>query len=186
MFESINEFLEEVSEMKEINSEYNIGGGVGRPDAETPQETKSIRYTKTEDLVVIMSPRNKTKLQAGIETQLFNAELLNLNGVIDASNITTFGGKLVIGDEETPISVSTTRYIDNNTIVVFDKAAFRFVSYIEQNGVQSYAHNMTIQLTNHVWGVIGYLPWFQGFKYSNPNLSKLPSSKTTVTAKAAK
>lgn len=186
MFESVNEFLEEISEMKEINSIYNIGGAVGKPDAETPEETKSIRYTRTEDLVVIMSPRNKTKLQAGIETQLFNAELLNLNGVIDMSNITTFGGKLVIGDEKTPVTVSETRYIDNNTIIVFDKAAFRFLYYVEQNGVQSYPHNMTLQLTNHVWGVMGYLPWYQGFKYSNVNLSKLPSSKTAINTRAAK
>lgn len=173
-YECFKEFLRHIANMEFTNSEYNIGGGVG-PDLK--KETQSIGETSVDNLIVIMSARNKGELAWGIKSQLFNAQLLNFKGILDDSKIKTLGNKLIIGDMKTPIQVDKdTPYIDDNTIIVFDKRAFRFIYQINEQGTQYFPRNLKLQLCFHLWATMGYLPWYQGFVYKNPNLTVAPSS----------
>lgn len=172
-YECFKEFLSHIAKMEFTNSEYNIGGGVG-PNLK--DETQSIGETDIKNLVVIMSPKNKGELSWGIKSQLFNAQLLNFKGILNDDNIKCLGNKLVIGDMKTPISVSNEPYIDDKTIIVFDKRAFRFITQVSESGTQYFPRNLKLQLCFHLWATMGYLPWYQGFVYINENLTVAPSS----------
>lgn len=165
MFDAISgEFLPLVRAMTFLNTEFN----------NNPASTY-VHKSNTSDLVVIMSSNNVQRLQSGIKSQLFNAQLLDLNGIITDANITCLGNKLVIGDSDTDITVSTSPYVDDTTIIVINRNAVRHVTQIERHESQQWAENMTTQYTYHLWGAIDVLPWGQGFRYTNKNLPTMPA-----------
>ena len=88
--------------------------------------------------------------------------------------ILTLSNKLTIGNSQTAISTDSTQYVDEDTIYVFDKNLIKSLIQVQRNESQAWAENMTIQLTLHVWGVVGTLPWNKVFKYTNENLKVLP------------
>lgn len=167
MFEAMQELLVLIRDMTLLNNEFNIGDKT---------QTKTLNVTNPKDLIILMSAKNKQMLQSGIMTQLFNAQLLNFEGVINQENIYIAGQKLDIKTEHDVIDLFPEKYIDDNTIIVFDKKAFRFLMQLSESGTQSFPSNLTLELTLHKWGTMGYLPWYQGFVYKNNNLSSLPSS----------
>lgn len=178
MFDAISgEFLPLVRAMTFLNTEFNNNPA-----------SKYVHKSNVSDLVVIMSSNNVQRLQSGIKSQLFNAQLLDLNGVINDSNITCLGNKLIIGNSDTDVSVSASPYVDDTTIIVINKNAIRHVTQIERHESQSWAENMTTQYTYHLWGAIDVLPWGQGFKYVNKNLPTMPADTpvASITEKKVK
>lgn len=164
MFDAISgEFLPALRDMLYLNSSYNYSAA-----------SKYIQVNTMDDLIIIMSSGNLQRLKSGIKSQLFNSQFLGVDKELSEANVICLGNKIVIGDEDTDITVSDIPYCDDNTIYVVNKNALRHINQINKSGSQSYADNMTIQLTLHVWGALDILPWGQMFKYTNPNLSVLP------------
>lgn len=165
LFECLSdEILPAIRKMTTLNSEYNVNA-----------KSKYVHNTKIEDLIVIMSPANIQRIQSGIKSQLFNAKFLDIGTLLNENNIINLGNEINIGDSDTEISIGAAEYVDDNTVYVLSKKAIRHVSQISRQESQAWAENLSIQLTLHVWGAVDFLPWGQGFKYTNPNLSKLPA-----------
>lgn len=91
----VSEVIPNINKMTQLNSEYNI------------VESQVIDTANMDDIIVIMSNKNKTLIQNGIKTQLFNAELLGPSGkLLKPENIICLGNKINLTDEDTVASDS--------------------------------------------------------------------------------
>ncbi|MGL4617135.1 MAG: hypothetical protein ACRCUM_02755 [Mycoplasmoidaceae bacterium] len=156
------EVFPEIEKMIKYNNDYNLDSTYEYTDA-----------LSEEDIVMVVGDRLVSRLKNGVETQLFNTQFFGPNS--KPYNIVSLNNELVIGNSKTPISSDKTKpYVDDDTILVFDKNIMKSLIHTEKNESQSWAENMTIQLTLHVWGVIDTIPWAKIFKYVNKNLNVLP------------
>lgn len=164
MFDAFtNEVFPLIRKMKFINTDYNYNNS-----------SKFIHNSKLSNLIILMSSNNIQKLESGIKTQLFNAQLLGVEGEIKAADFLSAGNKITFGDSDTDISVSTDEYLDDNTIIVLDRNAIKHVNQVKLSESQAWGENLTVQLNLHIWGALDILPWGKMFKYTNANLSVLP------------
>ena len=160
----VSEVIPNINKMTQLNSEYNI------------VESQVIDTANMDDIIVIMSNKNKTLIQNGIKTQLFNAELLGPSGkLLKPENIVCLGNKINLTDEDTVASDSGTEWVDDNTIYVIDISKIKTIYQVNSNASQFYARNITLYIALHVWGAMDILPWCKAFKYTNNNLSTLPN-----------
>lgn len=156
-----NEVFPEIENMLKYNKEYNLLASSDYVDS--CNET---------DVMLVVGNKLLSRLKNGVESQLFNAQFFGPNS--KPYNILTLSNKLTFGNSQTAISTDTTQYVDEDTIFAFDKNLIKSLIQVQRNESQAWAENMTIQLTLHVWGVVGALPWNKIFKYTNPNLKVLP------------
>lgn len=160
----VSEVIPNINKMTQLNSEYNI------------VESQVIDTANMDDIIVIMSNKNKTLIQNGIKTQLFNAELLGPSGkLLRPENIICLGNKINITDQDTVASDSGNEWVDDNTIYVIDISKIKTIYQVNSNSSQFYARNITLYIALHVWGAMDILPWCKAFKYTNTNLSTLPN-----------
>ena len=156
-----NEVFPEIENMVKYNKEYNLDATSEYVDA-----------CNESDIMLVVGNKLLSRLKNGVESQLFNAQFFGPNS--KPYNILTLSNKLTIGNSQTAISTDSTQYVDEDTIYVFDKNLIKSLIQVQRNESQAWAENMTIQLTLHVWGVVGTLPWNKVFKYTNENLKVLP------------
>lgn len=165
-----DEIIPEIENMTLLNSTYNIS-----------DKSELISTVDKSNLLIILPAKLQSKLRAGVLSQLYNAKYLNLDDNYLSENIITLGDKLVIGDSNTKITVDSTKpYVKDTQIIVIDKRALRHLIQIERNESQSWAENMTIQLSLHIWGLFGILSWYKMMIYNNPNLLTLPTAINDV------
>lgn len=164
LFDSlVSEVIPNINKMQLLNNEYNAA------------ETDFIDTVDPSNILVIMSNKNKTLIENGIKTQLYNANLLSANGkTLKPENIICLGNQLTLGDQDEILVDTKKEWLDDNTIIVIDITNFKTVYQLNEAASQFYARNLTLYLTLHVWGAMDILPWCKAFKYTNPNLSKLP------------
>lgn len=158
----VKEIFPAIEDMQLLNSGYNY------------RETNFIDTSNLEDIYIIMSAKNKSMMKTGIASQLFNAQLFNVEGKISDDHILVLGNKMTIGDSKTVIKDSGTPWVDDNTIWVFDVSKIKSVLQIDEISSQNFAKNMTTLISMHIWGALDILPWCKCFKYTNANLSKIP------------
>ncbi len=157
------EVLPEFNNMQLLNNEYNI------------KATEYIDTARPEDLLIFTSNKIKTLIQTGIKTQLFNAQLLAGEGkVLTSENLICLGNKLTLATQKDVLVDSGVPWVDDNTIFVVDITGFKHLLQLNKSASQFYAKNITLYIVLHIWGALDGLPWKKGFKYTNPNLSKLP------------
>ena len=124
------------------------------------------------DLVMLVHPDVKVKLDTNIKTQLFNAAKLDLYDFVGQIHEVNFKFNLVDGQ---PVTMATDTYIDPNTIIVFDKRNyFKFIKMLEVSGRQDFPYNMTTLEILHYWSTFDFLPWGKVLTYTNPNLNTQP------------
>lgn len=164
MFDSlVSEVIPNINKMLQLNSEYNV------------VESQVVDTARIEDIIVVMSNKNKALIENGIKTQLFNAELLGPWGkLLKPDNIVCLGNKINMTDQDTAIVDSGTEWVDDNTIIVLDISKIKTLYQVNKTASNFYARNLTTYIALHVWGAMDILPWGKGFKYTNINLSKLP------------
>ena len=135
------------------------------------------------DLVVICGIKMRAMLRSGVLSQLYNAKFTDLESNVNSANLFSLGKELNIStsDSSTPISNTETDYVNEDTIIVFDRDLIKHLLQINKNESQAFANNLTIQLTLHVWGVVDILPWKKCFKYTNANLLTLPNGASVQT-----
>ena len=156
-----NEVFPEIENMIKYNKDYNLLASSDYVDA-----------VNESDIMLVVGNKLLSRLKNGVESQLFNAQFFGPNS--KPYNILTLSNKLTFGDSQTAITTDTSQYVDEDTIFAFDKNLIKSLIQVQKNESQSWAENMTIQLTLHVWGVVGTLPWNKIFKYTNANLKVLP------------
>lgn len=161
-----NEIYPMLTEMNFLNSDYNINMN---------GTTTSLNSTAKDDLIIFVSNKVYTMLNAGVMSQIYNYKLANIEQYINLENIVPCSKQLISGDSDTPITIDTNALIGDNEILVLNKNCIKQLFWVNQTESQSWATNMTLQIVLHVWGAFGFIPWGQGFYYTNANLSVLPS-----------
>lgn len=154
-----------LTEMNAEQSDYNIN---------LNGTSSSINSTARDDLLIFVSNNVYTKL-TGALANVYNNELASISRYINEENIIPCYKKIVVGDSDTPITTSSDYLMSDTEILVLNKNSIKQLYWVKQMETQTWAQNMTMQVVMHVWGAFGFLPWGQGFYYSNPNLAVLPS-----------
>lgn len=163
LFECMVELITEVKKMKQNSSDYNVD----------QQLKEAIDASKTEDLILLVSPKIKAMFETEIITQLFNAANIELNkhfGQIHVPNRQfNFSGDTV--------KVQDTSYIGDDTLIVIDRKNYlRILTMLEIPGGDYYPTNMANLQVLHHWLAAGYLPWGKVLTYKSSNLTVSPSA----------
>ena len=163
LFECIVELIKEVKKMKQNSSDYNVD----------QQLTEAIDASKTEDLILLVSPSIKAMFESEIITQLFNAANIQLDkhfGQIHVPNRKfDFTGQTV--------KVQPSSYIGDDRLIVIDRQNYlRILTMLKVPGGDYYPINMANLQVLHHWLAAGYLPWGKVLTYKSNNLTVSPSA----------
>lgn len=163
LFDCMVELIAEVKKMKQNSSDYNVDQTL----------TEAIDASKTEDLILLVSPKIKAMFETEIITQLFNSANIQLDkhfGQIHVPNRQfNFSGDTV--------KVNNTSYIGDDTLIVIDRKNYlRILTMLEIPGGDYYPTNMANLQVLHHWLAAGYLPWGKVLTYKSNNLTVSPSA----------
>lgn len=163
LFDCMVELIAEVKKMKQNSSDYNVDSTL----------KEAIDASKTEDLILLVSPKIKAMFETEIITQLFNSANIQLEkhfGQIHVPNRQfNFSGDTV--------KVNDTSYIGDDTLIVIDRKNYlRILTMLEIPGGDYYPTNMANLQVLHHWLAAGYLPWGKVLTYKSSNLTVSPSA----------
>ena len=163
LFDCMVELIAEVKKMKQNSSDYNVDSSL----------TEAIDASKTEDLILLVSPKVKAMFETEIITQLFNSANIELNkhfGQIHVPN-----RKFVLTGSTA--TVATESYIPDDRLIVIDRKNYlRILTMLEIPGGDYYPTNMANLQVLHHWLAAGYLPWGKVLTYKSSNLTVSPSA----------
>lgn len=163
LFECIVELITEIKSMLNNSSKYNVDLKL----------TEAIDASKTEDLILLVSPKIKAMFESEIITQLFNSANIELNkhfGQIHVPN-NKFD---FTGDT---IKTLDTNYISDDKLIIIDRKNYlRILTMLKTPGGDYYPTNMANLQVLHHWLAAGYLPWGKVLTYKSNNLTVSPSA----------
>ena len=163
LFECMVELIAEVKKMKQNSSDYNVDQTL----------TEAIDASKTEDLILLVSPKVKAMFETEIITQLFNSANIELNkhfGQIHVPN-----RKFVLTGATATVAADS--YMPDNKLIVIDRKNYlRILTMLEIPGGDYYPTNMANLQVLHHWLAAGYLPWGKVLTYKSSNLTVSPSA----------
>ena len=137
LFECIVELITHVKDMLQNSNTYNVD----------QQLTEAIDASKTEDLILLVSPKVKAMFETEIITQLFNSANIELNkhfGQIHVPNRKfTLTGQTV--------AVQADSYMPDNKLIVIDRKNYlRILTMLKVPGGDYYPINMAnLQVLHH-------------------------------------
>ena len=137
LFECIVELITQVKDMLQNSNTYNVD----------QQLTEAIDASKTEDLILLVSPKVKAMFETEIITQLFNSANIELNkhfGQIHVPNRKfTLTGNTV--------GVEAGSYMPDNKLIVIDRKNYlRILTMLKVPGGDYYPINMAnLQVLHH-------------------------------------
>ena len=163
LFECVVELITQVKDMLQNSNTYNVD----------QQLTEAIDASKTEDLILLVSPKVKAMFETEIITQLFNSANIELNkhfGQIHVPNRKfTLTGNTV--------GVQAASYMPDNKLIVIDRKNYlRILTMLKVPGGDYYPINMANLQVLHHWLAAGYLPWGKVLTYKSSNLTVSPSA----------
>ena len=137
LFECIVELIKEVKKMKQNSSDYNVDLTL----------TEAIDASKTEDLILLVSPAVKAMFESEIITQLFNAANIQLDkhfGQIHVPN-----RKFDLTGPTAKVQASS--YIGDDRLIVIDRKNYlRILTMLKVPGGDYYPINMAnLQVLHH-------------------------------------
>ena len=163
LFECIVELIKEVKKMKQNSSDYNVDLTL----------TEAIDASKTEDLILLVSPAVKAMFESEIITQLFNSANIQLDkhfGQIHVPN-----RKFDLTGPTAKVQASS--YIGDDRLIVIDRKNYlRILTMLKVPGGDYYPINMANLQVLHHWLAAGYLPWGKVLTYKSNNLTVSPSA----------
>ena len=163
LFECMVELIAEVKKMKQNSSDYNVD----------PQLTAAIDASKTEDLILLVSPKIKAMFETEVITQLFNSANIQLDKHFGQIHVPNRQFNLT----GTTAKVETTSYIGDDRLIVIDRKNYlRILTMLEIPGGDYYPTNMANLQVLHHWLAAGYLPWGKVLTYKSSNLTVSPSA----------
>ena len=163
LFECIVELITQVKDMLQNSNTYNVDQTL----------TEAIDASKTEDLILLVSPKVKAMFETEVITQLFNSANIELNkhfGQIHVPNRKfTLTGNTV--------GVEAASYMPDNKLIVIDRKNYlRILTMLKVPGGDYYPINMANLQVLHHWLAAGYLPWGKVLTYKSANLTVSPSA----------
>ncbi len=168
----VKDVLPNIEKMTQYNTKFMVG-----------QSEKPLK-SNINDILIFMSTKNASQLKNGIQTQLYNANLLGANGkTLTQENLTVLGNIIEIKGSNETIKDTGKEWIDDSTIIAVDISRIKSVLQITDTETQHFARNNITYLVSHLWGAIDILPWCKKFIYKNPNLSLLPAEEVKANAK---
>ena len=163
LFECMVELIAEVKKMKQNSSDYNVDQTL----------TEAIDASKTEDLILLVSPKVKAMFETEIITQLFNSANIQLDkhfGQIHVPN-----RKFVLTGNTATVEANS--YIGDDRLIVIDRKNYlRILTMLKVPGGDYYPINMANLQVLHHWLAAGYLPWGKVLTYKSNNLTVSPSA----------
>lgn len=163
LFECIVELIKEVKKMKQNSSDYNVDQTL----------TEAIDASKTEDLILLVSPAVKAMFETEIITQLFNSANIQLDKHFGQIHVPNRKFNLT----GTTATVETTSYIGDDRLIVIDRKNYlRILTMLEIPGGDYYPTNMANLQVLHHWLAAGYLSWGKVLTYKSNNLTVSPSA----------
>ena len=163
LFECMVELIAEVKKMKQNSSDYNVDQTL----------TEAIDASKTEDLILLVSPKIKAMFETEIITQLFNSANIQLDKHFGQIHVPNRKFNLT----GPTAKVETTSYIGDDRLIVIDRKNYlRILTMLEIPGGDYYPTNMANLQVLHHWLAAGYLPWGKVLTYKSSNLTVSPSA----------
>ena len=163
LFDCMVELIAEVKKMKQNSSDYNVD----------QQLSEAIDSSKTEDLILLVSPKVKAMFETEIITQLFNSANIQLDkhfGQIHVPN-----RKFDLTGQTAKVQAES--YIPDDRLIVIDRKNYlRILTMLEIPGGDYYPTNMANLQVLHHWLAAGYLPWGKVLTYKSSNLTVSPSA----------
>ena len=163
LFECMVELIAEVKKMKQNSSDYNVDSRL----------TQAIDASKTEDLILLVSPKVKAMFETEIITQLFNSANIQLDkhfGQIHVPN-----RKFVLTGPTATVAAES--YIPDDRLIVIDRKNYlRILTMLKVPGGDYYPINMANLQVLHHWLAAGYLPWGKVLTYKSDRLTTSPSA----------
>ena len=163
LFECIVELITQVKDMLQNSNTYNVDQTL----------TEAIDASKTEDLILLVSPKVKAMFETEIITQLFNSANIELNkhfGQIHVPN-----RKFVLTGATATVAADS--YMPDNKLIVIDRKNYlRILTMLKVPGGDYYPINMANLQVLHHWLAAGYLPWGKVLTYKSSNLTVSPSA----------
>ena len=163
LFECMVELITEVKKMKQNSSDYNVDKTL----------SEAIDASKTEDLILLVSPKVKAMFETEIITQLFNSANIQLDKHF---------GQIHVPNRKFDLSGPTAKvqadsYIPDDRLIVIDRKNYlRILTMLEIPGGDYYPTNMANLQVLHHWLAAGYLPWGKVLTYKSSNLTVSPSA----------
>ena len=163
LFECIVELITEVKKMKQNSNDYNVDQTL----------TEAIDASKTEDLILLVSPKVKAMFESEIITQLFNSANIQLDKHFGQIHVPNRKFNLT-GPTAT---VEQTSYIRDDKLIVIDRKNYlRILTMLKVPGGDYYPINMANLQVLHHWLAAGYLPWGKVLTYKSNKLTTSPSA----------
>ena len=163
LFECIVELITEVKKMKQNSNDYNVDQTL----------TEAIDASKTEDLILLVSPKVKAMFETEIITQLFNSANIQLDKHFGQIHVPNRKFNLT-GPTAT---VEAGSYMPDNKLIVIDRKNYlRILTMLKVPGGDYYPINMANLQVLHHWLAAGYLPWGKVLTYKSSNLTVSPSA----------
>ena len=163
LFECIVELITEVKKMKQNSSDYNVDKTLA----------EAIDASKTEDLILLVSPKVKAMFETEVITQLFNSANIQLDKHF---------GQIHVPNRKFDLTGPTAKvqadsYIPDDRLIVIDRKNYlRILTMLEIPGGDYYPTNMANLQVLHHWLAAGYLPWGKVLTYKSNNLTVSPSA----------
>lgn len=137
LFECMVELIAEVKKMKQNSSDYNVDQTL----------TEAIDASKTEDLILLVSPKIKAMFETEVITQLFNSANIQLDKHF---------GQIHVPNRKFDLTgptakVQATSYIGDDRLIVIDRKNYlRILTMLEIPGGDYYPTNMAnLQVLHH-------------------------------------
>lgn len=163
LFECMVELIAEVKKMKQNSNDYNVD----------QQLTEAIDASKTEDLILLVSPKVKAMFETEIITQLFNSANIQLDKHFGQIHVPNRKFDLT----GTTAKVQASSYIGDDKLIVIDRKNYlRILTMLKVPGGDYYPTNMANLQVLHHWLAAGYLPWGKVLTYKSSNLTVSPSA----------
>ena len=137
LFECMVELIAEVKKMKQNSSDYNVDQTL----------TEAIDASKTEDLILLVSPKIKAMFETEVITQLFNSANIQLDKHFGQIHVPNRKFNLT----GPTAKVETTSYIGDDRLIVIDRKNYlRILTMLEIPGGDYYPTNMAnLQVLHH-------------------------------------
>ena len=163
LFDCMVELIAEVKKMKQNSSDYNVD----------QQLSEAIDSSKTEDLILLVSPKVKAMFETEIITQLFNSANIQLDKHFGQIHVPNRKFNLT----GPTAKVQADSYIPDDRLIVIDRKNYlRILTMLEIPGGDYYPTNMANLQVLHHWLAAGYLPWGKVLTYKSSNLTVSPSA----------
>lgn len=172
LFDALVEFLPLVDKMTQYNSFGNVSTIGGTADG----WANAIHPANPENIIILGSTNVISYIKNGIQSQLFNYQLLGTNvGNIKPEQFIALGTKIRQTDSETANVDTGQDWINDTTLFAIDISDMRYTEWTNLTGSQFYPTNRTMYMNKLVRGNLTYLPWCKKLTFKFTSVTNIPS-----------